>query len=574
MKPLRVVFAPKIYNALSDWRIHTRACTEEFWVATCGAWSAYEEFPASWVTDLPAKWNHVPPTSPLAKPQFRDIEGKAMEPGELKYYKGKLNNHRCGPLDIYICWNDAEWITTLPALAKQPYLCRDRFWVVAGKSQILPQGFSQEITTSITQGVEKTECDEFSVSMTVEGEVSDGFNSLKTTIEASYTKTVTKSVFQQTSVETRYTPEPVPAGKQAVYQVWVLVDRYTITDKNGNRSPIQTTRLVPASGFTCRAFGKRTPSRTSPTRPWRQRRRANSGASGARAQISAATPTSRPRKRPGEHAMPGPGQAAILPAVRSPDPLHAGRPLISAVLITRDEERNIARCLRSVAPFAAETLVVDSGSTDATVEIAAGLGARVLHNPWPGFGPQKRFAVEHASHDWVFSIDADEEVSPALAAEIAALDFSKNAYQVPRTVHYLGRWIRHGIWYPGYVTRLFRRDRGAFTGDAIHESVRVDGPVGRLRNDLLHYSYRDVDHHLEKMNEFTSLSAQKMFAEGRRASMFRLALQPGLEFLRSYVARGGILDGYPGLVIALFHAYYVFLKYAKLRELCMHPERA
>ncbi len=233
VKPLRVVFAPRIYNALSDWSIHTRACTEEFWVTSCGSWSAYEEFPASWVTDLPAKWKHVPSTNPLAKPQFLDIEGKAMDPGELKYYKGNLNNHRCGPLDIYICWNDAEWITDLPALATQPYLCRDRFWVVAGKSQILPQGFSQEITTSITEGVEKTECDEFSVSMTVEGEVSDGFNSLKTTIEASYTKTVTKSVFQQTSVETRYTPEPVPAGKQAVYQVWVLVDRYTITDKNG-----------------------------------------------------------------------------------------------------------------------------------------------------------------------------------------------------------------------------------------------------------------------------------------------------------------------------------------------------
>lgn len=245
---------------------------------------------------------------------------------------------------------------------------------------------------------------------------------------------------------------------------------------------------------------------------------------------------------------------------------------ISAVLITRDEERNIERCIRSVAPCVSEVLVVDSGSADATVTIAERLGARVLRNPWPGYGPQKRFAVEHAAHDWVLSVDADEEVSPALAAEIASLDFSADAYQVPRAVFYLGRWIRHGIWYPGYVTRLFRRDRGSFTDDTIHESVRVDGRVIRLRGDLLHYSYRDVDHHLAKMNEFTTLSAEKMFAERRRAGALRLAVQPPLEFLRAYAVRGGVLDGYPGLVIALFHGYYVFLKYAKLRELWLRAE--
>lgn len=259
--------------------------------------------------------------------------------------------------------------------------------------------------------------------------------------------------------------------------------------------------------------------------------------------------------------------------MRDPAAPRGSHPPVSAVVITLNEERNIERCLRSVAPFAAESVVVDSGSTDATVEIAARLGARVIHHAWSGYGPQKRLAVESASHDWVFSIDADEEVSPALAAEIAALDFSLDGYEVPRAVRYLGRWIRHGIWYPGYVTRLFRRDRGGFTADAIHESVRLDGRVGRLKSDLLHYSYRDVDHHLEKMNEFTTLTAQQMYAAGRRAGNFRLAFQPPLEFLRAYLARGGILDGYPGLVIALFHGYYVFLKYAKLRELTFRTER-
>ena len=225
-------------------------------------------------------------------------------------------------------------------------------------------------------------------------------------------------------------------------------------------------------------------------------------------------------------------------------------------------------------PFASELLVVDSGSTDDTVAIAQRLGARVLHNPWPGYGPQKRFAAASAAHDWVFSIDADEEVSRELAAEIASLDFSRDAYQVPRAVYYLGRWIRHGVWYPGYVTRLFRRDRAAFSADPIHESVQVTGRSERLRGELLHYSYRDVDHHLAKMNEFTTLSAQKMYAERRRAGAFRLALQPPLEFVRAYLLRGGILDGYPGLVIALFHAYYVFLKNAKLRELWLRAEEA
>jgi glycosyltransferase involved in cell wall biosynthesis len=251
-----------------------------------------------------------------------------------------------------------------------------------------------------------------------------------------------------------------------------------------------------------------------------------------------------------------------------------GRPPISAVVIARDEARSIERCLRSVQPFAAEIVVVDSGSRDATAQIAAGAGARVIHNPWPGYGAQKRVAVGHATHDWVFSIDADEEVTPVLAAEIGALDFSFDAYDVPRAVWYLGRWIRHGVWYPGRVVRLFRRDRAGFTDDAIHESVHVEGRTGHLRADLFHYSYRDVDHHLEKMNEFTTLSAEKMFSERRHAGALRLAFQPPLEFLRAYVGKAGFLDGYPGFVIALFHAYYVFMKYAKLRELWLHTEDA
>lgn len=244
-------------------------------------------------------------------------------------------------------------------------------------------------------------------------------------------------------------------------------------------------------------------------------------------------------------------------------------PAISTVVITLNEADNIARCLKSVASFSDEVIVVDSGSTDDTTEIARRMGVTVVHNDWPGYGAQKRVAVDNATHNWIFSIDADEEISASLAREIATLDFALAGYEVPRAVHYMGRWIRHGIWYPGYVLRLFRKDQGGFTDDTVHESVRVSGKTGRLRGDILHYSYRDVHHHLEKMNEFTSLSAQQMFDTRRRARISQLAVQPALEFLRAYLAKGGFRDGYPGLVIALFHAYYVFLKYAKLRELSM-----
>lgn len=242
-------------------------------------------------------------------------------------------------------------------------------------------------------------------------------------------------------------------------------------------------------------------------------------------------------------------------------------PKISTIAITYNEEGNIERCLRSVAPFSDEILVVDSGSTDRTVEIARDCGARVISNDWPGYGKQKQFALDSAIHPWVFSIDADEEVSPDLSAEIQSLDYAHNGYEIPRSVWYLNRWIKHGVWYPGYVLRLFRRDRANFTEDIIHESARVAGSIGRLRSDLLHYTYRDVWHHIEKMNDFTSLAAKQMFAQKRRIGMHQLTIFPFLEFLKVYLSKRGFLDGAAGFAIAVFHAFYVFLKYAKLYEM-------
>jgi glycosyltransferase involved in cell wall biosynthesis len=245
----------------------------------------------------------------------------------------------------------------------------------------------------------------------------------------------------------------------------------------------------------------------------------------------------------------------------------ATHPPISTVVITHNEELNIERCLRSVAGISDEIVVVDSGSSDRTAELATQLGARVIVNDWPGYGPQKRFAVARARNEWILSIDADEEVSADLAAEIEALSFSMDAYAVPRAVWYFGRWIRHGVWYPGYVVRLFRRDHAAFTNDLIHESVQVRGRTGRLQNDLLHYSYRDMDHHLLKMEEFSSLGAQQLYARGRGGSLLHLAFRPPFEFFKSYVLKRGFLDGQAGLMVAALHAQFIFLKYAKLMGL-------
>jgi len=240
---------------------------------------------------------------------------------------------------------------------------------------------------------------------------------------------------------------------------------------------------------------------------------------------------------------------------------------ISTIVITKNEETNIERCLRSVAPFSREIIVVDSGSTDGTVASAERFGARVLQRPWPGFGAQKQFALEQAQQDWVFSIDADEEVSPSLCQEICALDFAADGYEMPRRVRYLGRWIRHGSWYPGYVLRLFRRGAGRFTADRVHERVVVQGRKERLRHDLLHYSYRDIGHHLGKIDGLTSLAAMQMHEAGARSVLPGLVLRPPLEFLRVYLLRRGFRDGIPGLVVAALHGTYVFLRYAKLYEL-------
>ena len=238
-------------------------------------------------------------------------------------------------------------------------------------------------------------------------------------------------------------------------------------------------------------------------------------------------------------------------------------PSVSVIVITKNAAAHVERALRSVA-WADERIVVDAGSTDDTVVLARPLATRVETREWSGYGDQKNFAASLATHDWVLSLDADEALSPELAREIASLDFSKDGYELPRRSWYLGRWITHGTWGPDPVLRLFRRDKGRFSPDLVHETVVLEGSRSRLHGSLDHWPYRDLSHHHAKIDALSTLAAERMFAEGRRASWASLALKPGFEFLRSYVLRAGFLDGAPGLIAAGMHAHYNFLKQAKL----------
>jgi glycosyltransferase involved in cell wall biosynthesis len=244
-------------------------------------------------------------------------------------------------------------------------------------------------------------------------------------------------------------------------------------------------------------------------------------------------------------------------------------PKLTVTVITRNESANIAAALASVT-WADEIVVVDAHSTDDTVAIARRYTDRVEVRAWPGFGAQKNYAVSRASHDWILSIDADERVPPALAAEITALlatEPQRRGYRIPRLTHYLGRWIRGTDWYPDFQLRLYDRRAGSWSERRVHESVQLNGgEPGRLRNDLHHFAYRDISHHLATIDRYTTLAAEQMQADGRASSIAGLALHPPLAFLRNYVARGGFRLGGTGFVISVLNSYYVFVKLAKSRE--------
>jgi glycosyltransferase involved in cell wall biosynthesis len=245
-------------------------------------------------------------------------------------------------------------------------------------------------------------------------------------------------------------------------------------------------------------------------------------------------------------------------------------PRVSVTIITLNEAANIGAALESVK-WADEIVVVDAESTDETVTIARRYTDRVIVRAWPGYVAQKNYAAEQASHDWIFSLDADERVTPALASEIRGLlqqEPTAPGHRVPRVTFHLGRWIRSTDWYPDYQLRLYDRRRGRWTGRYVHESVKVDGAPGHLTHDLEHYAYRDLSHHMQSMDRYTSLAARQMFEDGRRAGWLEVMIHPRLAFFRNYILRGGFRDGMPGLIVSAMNAHYVGLKFSKLWELC------
>ncbi len=241
---------------------------------------------------------------------------------------------------------------------------------------------------------------------------------------------------------------------------------------------------------------------------------------------------------------------------------------LSVVIITYQEEENIARCLDSVKALADEIVVVDSNSPDRTVEICRSYNCRVFTHDFEGYGKQKQFAVDQASNDWVLSLDADEVVTSELKTEIHNLLQKENGtaagYQIPMSFCFMGRILKHA---QTYHLRLFIRRKGHFTTVPVHEEFVVEGPIGKLKGKLIHYSYRDISHHLQKINVYTSQAAMKYLQEKRRFSKCRVAFRFPISFFTFYFLRLGFLNGYPGFMWSFFAAFYDSVKIAKTIEM-------
>ena len=244
-------------------------------------------------------------------------------------------------------------------------------------------------------------------------------------------------------------------------------------------------------------------------------------------------------------------------------------PPLSATIISRNEAKHIARAIRSLAG-ADEIVVVDAGSTDGTQQIARDLGARVIDHAWPGFAAQKNFATAQAAHDWILSLDADEELNADAQEALArwkSSPASASGYRLARKAYYLGRWILHSGWYPDYKLRLYDRRRARWEGSFVHESVTVAGPVETLEGEILHYTCDSLTEHRERIEFYTDLAAREMVSQGKRVSWISRALAPVWVFFFTYFFRLGVLDGPQGFLIAWMAARYVRRKYQKWAQL-------
>lgn len=242
---------------------------------------------------------------------------------------------------------------------------------------------------------------------------------------------------------------------------------------------------------------------------------------------------------------------------------------LSVVVITYNEEKNIARCLESVKEIADEIVVVDSLSTDKTREICERYGARFFEQKFLGYQDQKNFAHNLASFDYVLSLDADEALNPELLGEVKKVknNFEMDGYSFNRLTNYNGEWIRHCGWYPDAKVRLVKKSKAKWSGGNIHEHLAVDGSTGHLAGDLLHYSYDSISMHVLQTNKYSTTEAQILFAKGKRATIAKIMTRPFWQFFKDYFLKKGFLDGRYGFVICSINALYVLLKYAKMKEL-------
>lgn len=241
---------------------------------------------------------------------------------------------------------------------------------------------------------------------------------------------------------------------------------------------------------------------------------------------------------------------------------------LSVAIITLNAAKQLPACLKSVG-FAHEIVIVDSGSTDETLDIGRRAGAKIIHQDWLGFGPQKQRAVEATSHDWVLCVDADERVSDVLRESILRELESPHffSYAMPRRNHFMGRWLAHGEGYPDLNVRLFHKKYAQWSRDQVHEHLIPRTAVGRLKGDLLHESEQGLAEYVSKQNTYTTLQAARLFESGKRVGLARMLFSPAFRFVKFYFLRLGFLDSVPGLVHILIGCFNSFIKYAKVREL-------
>ncbi len=247
---------------------------------------------------------------------------------------------------------------------------------------------------------------------------------------------------------------------------------------------------------------------------------------------------------------------------------------ISFVFITFNEEKNIGRALESIKDTADEIIILDSGSADKTLEIASKYGAKIYHNKFAGFASQKNKAISYAGKDYIFILDADEELTPGLKDWIAAFKalklesrfYEAAGFYAPRKSSFLGRWINYSGWFPDYTLRLIKRGAGAFKKARVHESLEVNGAVIKIdkHNYMRHYTYDSLEQYFDKFNSYTSLAARDLLDHGAKPSAAKILFNPVFGFLKQYFIKRGFLDGFHGLLLAILSAFYVFVKYCKL----------